>query len=50
MYKEEVINLLNNNMKKKGIKIAIDEKMMDVLAMDVSRIADKKITIIRKEG
>ena len=49
MYKEEVINLLNNNMKKKGIKIAIDEKMMDVLAMDVSRIADKKITIIINE-
>lgn len=49
MYKEEIIKSLNNNIKKKGIKIAIDEKMMNVLAMDVSRIADKKITIIINE-
>ena len=28
MYKEEIIKSLNNNIKKKGIKIAIDEKMM----------------------
>lgn len=44
MNKHEMIYLLNSTLKEKEINFSLDEKQMDTLALDISRIVDGKIT------
>lgn len=46
MKKKEIIDLLNKSMTYKNIQFKVDDKVMDQIAIDVSRVADEKFTNI----
>ena len=44
MTKKEIIREINKGLKEKNINFKLNDKAIDVLVLDVSRVADSKIT------
>lgn len=44
MTKKEIIRKINKGLKEKNINFKLNDKAIDVLVLDVSRVADSKIT------